>query len=411
MRKAIPSSRVGQPESMLDPVARAQELRQLLRAKVILTVTTGATKLLEDEVLHLCGAAFSRKGRENLYRGGSAPGVMLWEGQQIPIKRPRVRGAGREVPLTSYQDLRSLEGVSEEITRLLLCGISSRDYGPAMARISEAASISKSQVSEAFGYATRKHLDQINGRDLSAYRFVVLFFDGIAFAGTVVVVGLGITDTGEKVVLGLREGASENAEVCGDLISSLKERGLQVPSRILVVIDGAKALAKAVRSAWGSRALIARCRLHKARNVLEYLPESYQAEARRRMNAAWNMNEYSEAKAELAKVVQWLSGINESAAESLKEAFEETLVMHRLRLPEILRKSLATTNVIESAFSIVRERTRRVKNWRSGRDQVTRWAAAGLLVAEKRIRRIRGYKFLPLLVEALTKLDPEKEVA
>lgn len=189
MRKPICSDRSGQSDPIFNPEGRGEQLRRLIRADVLATIRAGAARLLKTEVLELCGEAFSRKGPESLYRGGSAPGLIFWEGQRVPIRRPRVRGNGREVGLKTYRDLQSLEAASEEISRLLIAGVSSRDYGPAMARIAQVASISKSQVSEAFQYATRKHLDQINGRNVSAYRFVVLFFDGIEFAGTTVVVG------------------------------------------------------------------------------------------------------------------------------------------------------------------------------------------------------------------------------
>ena len=398
---------------LLNAERRTQEIRRLLKADLDLTVAVAALRLMKEEVKLYCGEAFCRKGEAGLfYRGGSAAGSILWQGQTIPLQRPRVRADGKEVDLKSYQAFRSLEAVSDEISALLLSGVSTRDYGAVIDRIAQGVPLAKSSVAEAVQYATRKHLDLVNGRDLSQYKFVALFFDGIDFAGTTVLVGLGITDQAEKVVLGLREGASENAQVCKDLIASLIERGLNLAAaRVLVVIDGAKALKKAVEATWGSRTVIARCRVHKMRNVLEYLPKSVHAEARRRISAAWGQSDYSSAREELLKAVEWLERVNEGAAGSLKEGFEETLALHRLRLPEILRKSLSSTNVIESPFSIVRERTRRVKNWRRGRDTISRWAAAGLLQAEKRMRKIRGHKQLALLVQALEKLDAVKEVA
>jgi transposase-like protein len=283
----------------------------------------------------------------------------------------------------------------------MMHGVSTRDYNHE--RIAEATGLARSAVSESFKYATQKHLDLINGRSLKEQTWAALFFDGIQFVGTTELVGLGITEQGEKMILGLREGASENSQVCKDLIESLIERGLTFEGSMLVVIDGSKALKKAIQAVWGDRALIARCRIHKTRNVLEYLSKSYHAEARRRLNAAWGAKDYATAKTELLKVARWLREISDSAANSLGDGLEESLVVHRLQLPEILRKSLESTNVIESAFSIVEARTSRVKNWRKGKGQIARWTAAGLLMAEKRMRAIRGTKYLPLLVEQLKK--------
>jgi len=397
----------------LDPARRVAEIRHLLKSRIELTVAVLAVELLDQEVKLYCGESFARKAPGDLgYRGGTAPGSILWQGQRVPIRRPRVRADSREVPLKTYEALRDIEAISQEISALLLGGVSTRDYAGVIDRIAQAVPLAKSSVSQAIRTATGKHLELINGRDLSGYRFVAVFLDGIQFAGTTVLVGLGVTDQGQKVVLGLMLGASENAQVCKDLLANLIERGLRLAcERVLVVIDGAKALKKAVEATWADQAVVARCRVHKMRNVLEYLPKSAHAEARRRMRAAWSQHEYGSAKAEMHKVVAWLQTINESAAGSLKEGLEEILTVHRLGLPEILRKSFGSTNLIESPFALVRERTRRVKNWRRGPDTIQRWAAAGLLDAEKRMNKIRGHAQLPLLLSALGELDTRKKVA
>jgi transposase-like protein len=410
MAKRIVAVAQSQLPVPFDPAARAEELRKLLYAELDRSVVRTVYDLMRREVASLCGEPFSRKGDARLHRGGWAEGSIYLRGQRLPIVRPRVRADKGERDLQSYRAFRDRDVLSDDVARLLIRGVSTRDFGEAIDHIAEATALGRTTLSEAFKYASQKHLEELNGRSLADYRFPVLFFDGIEFAEMTLVVGLGITEKGEKVVLGLREGASENGEVCKDLMSSLVERGISVAAgQVLVVIDGSKALRKAIEGVWGKRALVARCRLHKTRNVLEYLSKSYHAEARRRLNAAWGMNEYEAAKAELGKTVRWLAGINESAAASLEEGLEETLTLHRLGLPEILRKSLASTNVIESAFSVVRARASRVKRWRSG--QVARWAAAGLAFAEKRMKRIRGYKYLPLLIGKLQTLDVTREVA
>jgi len=405
----VPQSQFSFP---FDPVSRAEEIRRVLFEQLDTAVVAAVSKMMTDEVLTLSGKHFARKGGERLHRGGSAPGSIYLRGQRLAVRRPRVNKNGKERDLQSYKAFEDYDVFSQDVARLLMHGVSTRDYSQAIDQIADGVPLGRSAVSDAFKYATQKHLDELNGRRLEKQNFVVLFMDGIEFAGMAVVVALGITQNGEKVILGLREGASENGQVCTDLIGSLLERGLLFDGKILVVIDGSKALKKAVQSTWGDRAVIARCRVHKTRNVLEYLSKSYHAEARRRLNAAWNMNEYEAAKTELLKVVRWLTSINESAASSLEEAFEETLTLHRLGLPEILRKSLSSTNVIESAFSIVRARTSRVKNWRKGRGQILRWSATGLAFAEKRMKKIRGHKYLALLVEKLgRKVDLVCEVA
>ena len=387
----------------LDPKARAEEIRSHLRDQLKGSIVAGVYKMMVDEVKAYCGEGFDRKGETLMHRGGSAPGSVYYMGQRIPIQRLRVRSAKGEKALHSYEAFRDRDAISEEVARAMLHGVSTRDYSQAFDQIAKGSALCHSAVSSAFKYATQKHLDLMNGRSLKEYTFAAFFFDGIHFAGATVLVALGVTEKGEKLILGLREGASENSEVCKDLIESLIERGLAFEGSMLVVIDGSKALKKAIQAVWADRAIIARCRIHKMRNVLEYLSKSYHAEARRRLNAAWGAKDYETAKTELLKTARWLRQISESAASSLEDGLEESLVMHKLNLPEILRKSLSSTNVIESAFSIVEARTSRVKNWRKGKGQVMRWAAAGLLVAEKRMHAIRGYKYLPLLTGQLKK--------
>lgn len=403
------------PQSQLpitfDPQARVEEIRTLIRAKLEGSMLATFYEMMNDELLMMCGDRFSRKGDQKYHRGGSVAGSIYVHGQRTPVQRPRVRGENREIELKSYSTLRDRDVISDEVMNTLMHGVSTRDYDYVIDKISQNSGLPRSSVSDAFKKASQKDLDKINGRSLAAHKFVVLMIDGIEFAGTTVVVALGVPLIGPKVLLGLIEGASENAQVCKDLLTSLIERGFSFDGRILVVIDGAKALKKAVHDVFGNKAEIARCRVHKMRNVLEYLSKSYHAEARRRLNAAWAMNSYAAAKPEMIKTLRWLENISISAANSLEEGLEETLTLHRLEIPEALRKSLISTNIIESVFSIVRTRTARVKNWKKGKNQISRWAAAGLLLAEKRIRRIRGYKHLPLLIEKLNNIDLLKEVA
>ena len=213
-------------------------------------------------------------------------------------------------------------------------------------------------------------------------------------------VAMGITLDGKKVILGVREGATENSQLVSDLLDNMEERGWTLSSRVLFVLDGAKALRSAVLKRFGDRALIQRCILHKRRNVLSYLPEKWKREATRRLNAAWAMNTYKEAHEAIHKVLSWLEGLNESAASSLREGLEETLTVHGLGVQGALRKTLITTNPIESLFDTVATHARRVKRWR-GANMVMRWVGTGLVMAETKFRRVKGYTAIPKLAEAL----------
>jgi putative transposase len=229
---------------------------------------------------------------------------------------------------------------------------------------------------------------------------LVLMLDGIEIAEHTVVVALGITASGEKQILGLWEGATENAAVCHALLTDLMERGLRVDEGILVVIDGSKALRAAVRDVLGPQAAVQRCQVHKKRNVLDHLPDEVRRWVSRKLDQCWRETDYEKARAALTGLAKNLEEKYPGAAASLREGLDETLTVLRLGLPEPLRKTLRSTNPIESAFDTVRMASRNVKRRRNGQ-QVLRWAAGGLLEAEKGFRRMKGYRQLPLLADAL----------
>ena len=326
-------------------------------------VAATARQLVEDEVLSLVGEPWSRKGDSPLRRNGSTTSSIYLDGQPCLLPRGRVRDRklGTEVPLQTVLALGSRDALDVDVKRLLVRGVSTRNYDEALGRLSEGLGLKRSAVSAAFVRASRKDLDELNGRSLGEWTFVAVFIDGAAFAEHAAVVALGITTSGEKRVLGVREGATENAELVRDLLANLLERGLTLTSRALFVIDGSKALCRAIRDSFGERVLVQRCVLHKLRNVLSYLPPQWQDEVRRRLRAAWAMNSHDEARAALTKTLRWLKKINESAAASLAEGLEETLTVHRLGVVSTLRRTLLTTNPIESAFDLVRTHARRVK--------------------------------------------------
>ena len=238
----------------------------------------------------------------------------------------------------------------------------------------------------------------------SKNKLCAIHLDGIEFKGQHLVVALGVAVDGSKTVLGLRQGASENATVVGELLEDLAERGVDFSVSMLYVLDGAKALTKAVRKHAGKMALIQRCPLHKRRNVTSHLPENYREAVERKMANAYAMSNYADAKKALEKLHRQLMELNPSAARSLAEGMEQTLTVHRLRLDDLLRRTLATTNPIESAFSVVDRVCGRVKRWRRG-DHRERWVGAGLWLAEKNFRRVKGYRHLPKLLDELTRLS------
>ncbi len=380
-----------------------QMIREALLVEISGAVTSTAVQLVEDEVEGLLGEPWSPKGDNKLRRGGSCQGRIFLNGEPTIIKRPRVRDTetGTEYPLEMIQALASREAFDEEVMQLMALGVSTRKYDKALSKIADGLGLQKSAVSSAFKRASQKDLDSLNGRSLSDWTFVSVFIDGKSFAEHMCLVVMGITLEGGKKILGVREGASENAEIVTDLLVDLRERGLELSEKALFVLDGSKALAKGVNSVFGERGIIQRCILHKERNVLSYLPKKWQAQARRRMRAAWAMTEYEEAKSALTKVVEWLEGMNESAAESLREGFEQTLTVHKLGVTGTLRKTLQTTNPIESAFDTVGRFSSRVKRW-NGAKMVMRWVGSGLIQAENQFRRVKGYKAIPALVSALT---------
>jgi putative transposase len=247
-------------------------------------------------------------------------------------------------------------------------------------------------------------------RPLGDLDLCVLFLDGKEFHDFTLMVAVGVDRQGHKHVLGLWSGATENAEVCGALLDDLIGRGLATDKPYLFVLDGAKALKKAVVSRFGSRALIQRCRVHKKRNIQKYLPKQYHGMLSLKLKVAWDMTEYDKALKELRKVHDWLASINQAAAASLEEGMEETLTINRLGLSPQLRRIFSSTNLIESCFSRAGDLCRGVKRWRNG-NMACRWAATVLLEAQSHFRRIQAYSQLPQLINAMATLLDRQEAA
>jgi transposase-like protein len=368
--------------------------------------------LMQEEVRELVGERSQPQPDRTASRWGSERGYCVVMGQKVPIQRPRVRTIeDKEVRLGSYEMFHRGEPLTETVWEKLMLGLSTRKYGQAVREFSEAYGLEKSAISEHFIEASREKLKEMMERRLDKLRLCALLIDATPFEGQQMVVALGVVEDGRKTILGIRQGATENATVVGELLSDLLERGIDFTQARLYVLDGGKALTAAVKKHAGEKAAIQRCQVHKRRNVLDHLTDEQKPGVAKKLNAAYALEDYAAAKQALNVLHRELMDLNPSAARSLGEGMEETLTVHRLHLPMQLRKTLASTNVIESAFSTVEDVCRNVKRWHGG-DQRERWVGSGLLVAQKQFRRVQGYKQIPMLIRELETLTPNKvEVA
>jgi len=364
--------------------------------------------LMDEEVRELAGERSRPQPERTANRWGKERGYCVVMGQKVPIERPRVRTTeDKEVRLGSYEMFHRGEPLSETVWEKLMLGLSTRRYGQAVREFTEAYGLEKSAVSEHFIEASRVKLKDLMERRLNKLQLCALLIDATPFEGQQMIVALGIGQDGRKTILGIRQGATENATVVGELLGDLMNRGLDFSTPRLYVLDGGKALHAAVKKYAGESAPIQRCQVHKRRNVLDHLTDEQKPAVARKLNAAYALEEYAAAREALNGLHHELMHLNPSAARSLGEGLEETLTVHRLHVPQQLRLTLASTNVIESAFSIVERVCLNVKRWHSG-DQRERWVGSGLLVAEKQFRRIKGHKQLPLLLRELEALIPCK---
>lgn len=358
---------------------------------------------LQAEVLRLAGPKHQRTGGlQGAVRWGHQRGSIYLADQKLPITYQRVRDLprNRELPLPTYQRFQHPRAADVGLFRKVLFGLSCRDYEACAEAVPEAFGLSPSSIARRFIRASAKQLQALQERRLDRYDFVALILDGKTFAEDRMVIALGITLTGENVILGFVQTATENETVCAAFLRELIERGLRVAQGLLCVIDGAKGLRKALQTVFGEYAVVQRCQWHKRENVLAYLPKRQRASVRRRLQAAYERPSYPEAKAALLRIRQELRLVNESAVKSLDEGFEETLTLHRLGVFGVLGISLKTTNCLESLNALLGQRTDKVDLWRTS-DQKQRWLAAALLDIEPRLRRIKGFRALPVLRQAL----------
>lgn len=359
--------------------------------------------VLKAEVTTLAGERYSRTGGQPGYvRWCQQQGSVYLLDQKLPITYTRVRDRLRnvEVPLPTYQALGEPRAADVGLFRKVLHGLSCRRYEACAEAVPEAFGLSPSSVSRRFLRASARALQELSERRLDKEEVVVLFLDGKTFAEDRLVIALGVTRQGEKKILGFVQTATENEMVCAAFLRELVARGLRTDPGLLCVIDGAKGLRKAIQTVFGRQAVVQRCQWHKRENVVRYLPKGQQAGWRQRLQQAYERPTYAEARAALLPLRRELGTINRSAATSLDEGLEETLTLHRLGLFSTLGISLKTTNCLESLLSQVGQVTDRVDRWRTS-DQKHRWVASALLAIEPRLRRIKGYRHLPQLQEAL----------
>lgn len=341
------------------------------------------------------------KKREVCWYGRQQGRVCLRE-RKLAVRRPRLRRDNQEVPIPVYEQCQQDQALGERMLDILMRGVSTRQYEPVLPEMADSVGISRSAVSRETIEASEAELQKLLERPLDELELLILYVDGMCFSEHHVIGAVGVDAQGNKHVLGIQPGATENAAAVEDLLTNLVARGLNPKGKYLFVIDGSKALRAAIRKVLGGEQPVQRCRAHKLRNVLERIPKEERNQVRAAMRAAWRL-EWKDGM--LRKLSEWLEADYPAAASSLLEGLEECYTVNRLGLPASLHRCLATTNLIESPQSGVRMRTRRVTRWRDA-DMVMRWVASAFLATEQNFRKIQGYKDLWMLKAILNGSKP-----
>ena len=373
-------------------------------------------RLFEDEVTECVGAKGKHNRDRQAVRHGYDDGEVTFGGRRLRLRKPRMRSADgqREIALDTYRWATERDVLNRTTRNQLLAGVSTRRYARTLELVTareahRSRSVSKSSVSRRFIQLTRRSLDLLLERDLRDLKPVVLMIDGLSVDKQMLIAALVVDIDGRKHPVSLRQGATENQRVVTDLLQDLVDRGLDTSHGILVVIDGSKALAAAVRRVFGDRALIQRCIEHKVRNVEDYLHKEERSWVSRTIRRALKRPDAELARRDLEALARRLEETNIDAAKSLREGMDELLTIHRLAVGQFLARTLRSTNAIESMNEIIRMLTRNVKHWKDG-DMRQRWVAAAMLEAEGQFRRVQGWKELPALARALylaTSTDPQ----
>lgn len=371
-------------------------------------------KMLEEDRERLCGPRSQPSEQRQAYRHGHDEAPVVLGGRKVRVAKPRARSVkGQELELPTWRQMSEEDPLEERVVEQMLVGVSTRGYGRSlepMAEKLESLGVSRSSVSRRFVARTAREVEAFLGRDLSGLDLPVVMVDGTMLGEQVLVTALGIDTTGKKQVLGVREGSTESEEVCAELLRGLIERGLVVERARLFVIDGGKGIRKAIRTVFGTWALVQRCRIHKMRNVVEHLPERKRGWVRSQLRRAWSSESALAARRKLRSLARQLEGSHPGAAASVREGLEETLTLLELGVGGRLYETLCSTNPIENLQGLLKKVARNVKRWRGG-SMALRWGVTGLMEAEKRFRRVGGYREMPQLLAALEGKVASRKVA
>lgn len=369
-------------------------------------------ELLEADRAAICGPRYEHPATRKASRAGHAPGELVLGGRRVQVKRPRARTVdGREVTLPSWARFSDEDPLDRRAVEQMVIGVSTRKYRRSLEPIADdvkSRGVSKSSVSRRFVKRTMAALDAWLRRPLGELDLAAVMIDGVHVDKHVILIAIGIDSSGNKHVLGLREGATENAVSCTNLLADLRQRGLRTDRSMLFVIDGGKALRKAVRDVFGDRGVVQRCQVHKKRNVLEELPEEMRKSIGAALSEAYQSTDVARARRLLQHCANSLKSSHPSAAASLREGLDETLTVMGFGLPRALERTLATTNPIENLMNAVRRVSGRVKRWRGG-TMILRWMGAALGEAQKGFRRLKGHAGMKKLVAALRANDERLE--
>ena len=412
-RNATTANDVAVPATVTVAMAEiAQDMREGLLALAVGTGLKVMQSLMGEDVAALCGPKGRHDSERVAVRHGTERGSVTLGGRQVPVDRPRVRAAdgSGELAVATYDLFSSTEILGRMAMERMLGGLSTRRYPvglePVGTTVQAASSAtSKSAVSRRFVAMTETALGELLGADLTTLDLVALMVDGVHFADHLCIVALGIDINGVKHPLAIVEGSTENATLVRSLMVDLRERGLDVTRPILAVLDGSKALRRAVLDVF-DQPVIARCQLHKIRNVRDHLPQRLRGPVERRMREAYHADSALAAQALLEELARELDKTHPGAAGSLREGLAETLTVLRLGVPPTLARTLRSTNAIESMISICRDHARNVKRWKDG-TMALRWCAAGMVEAGKQFRRVNGHLHLQTLREALDQATAE----
>lgn len=385
------------------------DARATLHEAVVKAGMNVLSVMLEEDRTKLCGPRYAHDQKRHATRAGFTDGELALGGRRVSVRRPRARGDDGEIALPTWERFADADPLSPRAVEQMVLGVSTRNYErsiePAPPGV-ETRGTSKSAVSRRFVRETRAALADMMSRDLGALALVAIMIDGIHVAEHLVLTALGIDAAGDKHVLGLYEGASENATTCTALLSDLVARGVRSDRSMLFVVDGSKALTKSIRAVFGNRAVIQRCQVHKRRNVEDHLPEEMKRSTGRTITTAYRCGNAKRAKRMLEALAKQLERKHPAAAASLREGLDETLTVMSFELDPWLSRTLATTNPIEFINGRIRKTTHNVTRWDGG-EMVMRWLAVALGEASKTFRKLRGSKGMPKLVAALRAHDAQ----